>query len=232
MTQSLITLAIAAATFVGAHFILSSLSARGALSARIGEGGHRIVYSLVALGSFIWMLMSYGNAQPEAPILWLGPAGLAMLPVLVMPIVCVLFVGAVTTRNPTAIGGERMAQDPKPLGGIMTVTRHPMMVAFALFAAAHLAVNGDAASVILFGSILVLTIGGMLHIDHRRRVTMRSDWGPIALTTGIVPFAAALQGRTKIDWSGIGLGRLAGGLALYAALVFGHPWIAGVAIVN
>jgi uncharacterized membrane protein len=232
MTQTLITLAIAAATFVGGHFVLSSLSVRGVLIAKIGEGGHRILYSLVALGSFIWMLFAYGDASLDAPILWAGTPGLAMVPVFVMPIVCVLFVCAVTTRNPTAIGGERVAQDPKPLGGIMTVTRHPMMVAFALFAAAHMVVNGDAASLILFGALLVLTVGGMLHIDHRRGATLGSDWGPIALTTGIVPFMAAVQGRTKIDWGGIGLARVAGGLALYAALVFGHPWIAGVPIVG
>ncbi|HAE04070.1 MAG TPA: hypothetical protein DCG04_22020, partial [Rhodospirillaceae bacterium] len=155
---------------------------------------------------------------------------LSMVPLLVMPLVTILLVCSLTTRNPTAVGGEKVATDPKPLSGIMTVTRHPMMVGFALWAVSHLVANGDLASVILFGGLLILSVGGMFHIDYRRSVTLGSDWGPIALTTSITPFLAVIQGRTKLDWAGIGLLRVVAGLALYAGLIFGHPWIAGVPV--
>ena len=76
--------------------------------------------------------------------------------------------------------------------------------------------------------ILVLSLGGMAHIDARRRAALGSAWGPIALTTSVMPFAAILAGRTKFDWAGIGWQRLLGGLALYLALLFAHEWLIGV----
>src|SRR3546814_13569424 len=74
----------------------------------------------------------------------------------------------------------------------------------------------------------VLAIGGMLHIDHRRREILGSSWGPVALTTSAVPFLAATQGRSRIDWAGIGLWRVAGGLALYLVLLLAHEPTVGV----
>ena len=50
----------------------------------------------------------------------------------------------------------------------------------------------------------------------------------MALTTSVVPFLACMQGRTKIDWEGIGLTRLAMGIALYALLLMAHEWAIGV----
>lgn len=230
MTPELATLLIATWTFVLGHFLLSSLPVRGALIPKIGVGGHRALYSAAALGTLAWVVVAYGDARMANAYLWDAPGWAAMIPVAVMPFTGILFVCSVTSRNPTAVGGERLLSDPSPVGGIMTITRHPMMVGFALWAAAHIPANGDGASLILFGGMLVLSVGGMLHIDHRR-ARLGGDWGPIALTTSIIPFAAALQGRTKVDWAGIGLWRPAAGLILYVALIYGHPWFAGVAII-
>jgi uncharacterized membrane protein len=230
MTETLLALILSTAFFVGAHIMLSSLPVRGVLIGRIGEGGHRALYTVAVTAGFVWMLFSYGDAQPVAPQLWVPPPAMAMVPVVLMPIAAILLVCSVTTRNPTAVGGDRIVREPKPVSGIMTVTRHPMMVGVAIWAVSHLLSNGDAASIILFGGLLLLAVGGMLHIDHRRAATLGGDWGPVALTTGIVPFWAAIQGRVSVDWSGIGLWRPLAGLALYAALLYGHPWIAGVAV--
>jgi uncharacterized membrane protein len=87
------------------------------------------------------------------------------------------------------------------------------------------------AGLVLFGGMAVLALGGMAHIDHRRRVAMGPDWGPVALTTSAIPFLAAIQGRHRIDWRGIGWARLAGGIALAGALPFLHPWLSGKTIV-
>lgn len=230
MTEPLLALILSTAFFVGAHMVLSSLPVRQVLIGRLGEKGHRGLYTVAVGAAMVWMLFSYGDAQGLGPQLWYPPPALAMVPVILMPIATILLVCSLTTRNPTAVGGDRIAREPKPVSGIMTVTRHPMMVGVAIWAVAHLLSNGDAASAILFGGLLFLAVGGMLHIDHRRAVTLGGDWGPIALTTGIIPFSAAIQGRTSVDWAGIGLWRPAAGLGLYAALLFGHPWIAGVSV--
>ena len=64
-----------------------------------------------------------------------------------------------------------------------------------MWAASHHFVRGDAANIILLAGILVLSLGGMAHIDKRREAALGSDWGPVALTTSRLPFKAVLQGR-------------------------------------
>ena len=230
MTEATWILLSAAGFFLVSHLVLASMPVRTVLAEKIGAGGHRILFSVVSVGAFVWMLMAYGDARYEGNFLWVLPPGVSMIPIFVMPIVCILIVASVSSRNPMAVGGEKLLADPNPVQGIMTVTRHPMMVGIALWAVTHMIVNGDVASIILFGGILALTVLGMIHMDHRRQAVAGSDWGPMALSTSVVPFLAAIQGRTKVDWRGIGLFRVAGGLVLYGLLVGAHPLIAGVGI--
>lgn len=230
MTGPFSDLLIAVATFVGGHFLLSSLPVRTQLAGKLGENGYRILYSVVAGASLYWAIRGYG-AAPYREV-WPPIPALVHLQMLLMLPAALLLVASVTTRSPTAVGGEKVLREPKPPAGILTVTRHPMLWAFLLWAVGHIAVNGDAASLILFGGIGVLAAGGMAHIDYRRQMTTGSDWGPVALSTSAIPFLAAIQGRCRIDWAGIGLGRLALGLAVYAAMLLGHEWIAGVALVS
>lgn len=228
MTDSLMTLLLAVAVFVGSHFALTGDGIRRALVARLGEGGFGAAFSAVAVISLVWVVMSYGAARMDNILLWPHVPALNMVPVVVMPFALVLIVCAVTTRSPTAAGGEALASDPRPQQGIVTVTRHPMLVGVTLACFAHMVPNGDAASVILFGGLAVLSLGGIAHIDQRRRRSLGAKWGPIALTTGVVPFLAAIQGRTRIDWSGIGIWRVVLGLALYVVLIYAHGWFTGV----
>ncbi len=65
----------------------------------------------------------------------------------------------------------------------------------------------------------------------RREASLGAAWGPVKLTTGVVPFAAIANGRAELDWKGIGWWRPAGALALYAALMHAHAWIVGVPVV-
>jgi uncharacterized membrane protein len=226
MTDSFQPLLIAMATFVIGHFILASLPVRQALIGMIGANGFRILFSIFALATLVWAVRAY-IAAPYAE-LWVQTAALRHIPAMVMPLACILAVAGVSTRNVTSVGGETMTTEESSARGIVTVTRHPLMWGFALWALAHLGPNGDAASVIFFGGLALLSLAGMAHIDHRRQVTMGSNWGPMALTTSVVPFLAYMQGRTKIDWKGIGLARLAMGIALYALLLMGHEWAIGV----
>lgn len=228
MTGTISSLTLAVAVFVGGHFILSSLTVRRPLAGALGENAFRGLYSLVALASLVWVIAAYR----EAPYVELWPVGVELLhlPLLLMPLACALVVAGLSTRSITMVGGEAMVGDPDPVNGITTITRHPFLWGVALWALSHLAANGDMAGLVLFGGMTVLALGGMVHIDYRRSITLGSDWGPIAMTTSAIPFLAALQGRRSIDWRGIGWPRLFAGLALYVALPFLHPWIAGVPI--
>lgn len=228
MVGTIQALLAAVAVFVGGHFILSSVAVRGPLIKALGINGFRTLYSAVALAGLAWTIVAY-TAAPVEP-LWADAPGLRHLPLAVMPFACILVVCGLTTQNVTMVAGERYLDGPRPLLGIITVTRHPFLWGTGLWAVAHLLANGDQASVILFGGVAILSFAGMAHIDHRRRAALGSAWGPVELTTSVVPFVAALQGRTKVDWAGIGLARVAAGIALYTALILTHGWVIGVDI--
>ena len=229
MIGSLNALFLATVLFVAGHFLLSSRPPRRAMIELLGVQGFRIGYSVVALAAFVWMLRAYAAAPAMA--VWHPPPAFAWVPVLVMPLALLLAVCGLTTPSVTLVGGETRLSDPSThdvAPGMLRVTRHPFLWGTALWAASHLLANGEIADMILMGGILVLSLGGMRHIDLRRETELRAAWGPMALTTSALPFAALASGRTTMDWKGIGWWRPAVALALYAALLHLHPMIIGV----
>lgn len=221
----------ASVAFVLGHFLLSSMAIRKALLQRLGEGGFRIAYSLVVSVSFVWMLLSYRSA-PYIP-LWEPPLWTAYIALALMLPATLLFVIGLATPSPTAVGGESRldVRDARPPAhGILSVTRHPFLCGVSLYAIAHLVANGDLATVILMLGLLILSVGGMAHIDARRSNVLGPLWGPIALNTSRMPFAAVLQKRAKLDLAGIGWWRFLLALAVYVAFILLHPLVIGVPI--
>ena len=80
MDQEYANLVAAALAFVGSHFALSH-PLRGALVKRFGPGGFLAVYSLVAIGTFVWMIFAFRAIPAQDSVLWNGsgdgPWGLA-----------------------------------------------------------------------------------------------------------------------------------------------------------
>ena len=219
-------LLLAALAFVGSHFALSWPQIRAALVERLGERGFLSLYTAVALGGFVWMMFAF-RAAPRA-LLWdLGPWSW-YVPIAVMPVALVLLVCGYSTPNPTAVGGDRMIAREEAPPGIFRVTRHPVMSAIALWSASHLPPNGDSANVILFGALLVLAVGGMIAIDHKKSLAMGAAWARFARHTSAWPMLAIWEGRVAADWTGIGIGRVGIAVGLYVALLVGHSWIIGV----
>ena len=214
--------------FVGGHFLLSSAPVRRALLQRLGSNAFQALYALAILSAFLWMLFSYG----EAPFvnLWYPAPALAWIPQLLMPLAFFGIVAGLTTASPTAVGGQKLLSEmPQTAArGIFTITRHPFLWGTTLWAVSHLLVNGDAASIILMIGIAVLSLGGMHHIDLRREAELEAAWGPFALTTSLIPFAAVASGRTQIDWHGIGWWRPALALAIHVLAMALHPLVIGV----
>jgi uncharacterized membrane protein len=224
------TNALVAATlaFVGGHFLLSSRPVRPFLAQRYGEQSFRIFYSVAMLAAFLWMLAAYR----DAPFLtvWSPAPVLAWVPLVVMPFASILLVAGLTTPSPTLVGGERFldATPGSPAVGILSVTRHPFLWGTGLWALSHLLVNGDFTSMVMMGGIAILSFAGMLHIDQRREASLGAAWGPMKLTTSVLPFGAVLSGRSRVDWRGIGWWRSVLGLVVYAALLHLHRGIFGV----
>ncbi len=231
MSETFLPLGAATGAFVLGHLLLSSVPVRTPLIARLGRWPFLALYAGLALAAFIWMNMAY----LQAPFIQLWPDQMwsRWLSVLLMPLACILLVAGVLTANPAAVGQERLLEqaDPAP-GGIQAITRHPVLWAIALWAALHLAANGDVASLIFFGGFLALCLLGMLHIDARRRAAHGDLWNRYAARTGFIPFLAILTGRIAIRPGqlarSIGWTRIGTGLALYAAFLFGHRYVIDV----
>jgi uncharacterized membrane protein len=226
MTGSLDALFAATVLFVGGHFALSSQPIRLALINRLGETRFLTAYSLVMLVVFAWMAAAFVDA-PADP-LWDTPPAFLWLPAAVMPVALFLIVAGLTTPSPTLAGAKLDDPGRDLTRGIMRVTRHPFLNGMALWALVHLVVNGDTRSVVLFAGLLILSVGGMWHIDKRREFLYGADWGPILMSTSAVPFAAILSGRARFDGKGIGPWRVLAALVVYLALIWLHPIVPGV----
>lgn len=226
MLGTIDALIVGLAGFVGGHFLLSSPPLRDPLVRALGEERFRGLYALLALATLTWTVLAYGQA-PFVEV-WTPPGWTRWLPSLAMPVAAVLLIAGITTRNPTAVGGETVLDDPNAVKGILTITRHPFLNATGLWALVHLAANGDLASILLFGAVALLSYAGMAALDAKVRRRIGAAWGPLAMTTACTPFLAALQHRARVDWRGIGLWRAGLGLLLWVALYGLHPLYAGV----
>src|SRR5262249_51508741 len=127
-----------------------------------------------------------------------------------LQLVATLFVVVgLTTRNPTSVRQEASLQDAGVVKGMLRITRHPFLWGTALWAFGHLLVNGDAASIVLFGAILALSLFGTFSIDAKRRRALGKTWDAFASQTSNAPFAAILAGRQRFSLSEIGWWRIA-----------------------
>jgi uncharacterized membrane protein len=117
---------------------------------------------------------------------------------------------------------------PDVVKGMLRITRHPFLWGVAIWAAGHLLVNGDRASIVLFGAMLLLALFGTSSIDAKRKRALGATWDGFAAQTSNVPFAAILAGKQKLSLGEIGWWRLALAVAIWAALLFGHPYAFGV----
>jgi uncharacterized membrane protein len=217
-------LALAVLAFVGGHFLLSSPPVRGPLVGRVGETTFSGIYSALMLAAFVWMVSTF-RAADYVP-LWTAPLGARMIPVVVMPFACLLLVGSLTVRNPTMVM-QSVAASGDPAPGLLKVTRHPMLWAFALWAVAHLIINGEAAALLLFGGIAVLALGGTVAIDAKRRARDPKGFERLAMHSSNLPLAALIDGRARLRFSDIGWWRLGLAAVLYVALIVIHPLISG-----
>jgi uncharacterized membrane protein len=151
--------ALIAATlfFVGGHFLLSSLFLRQPLVRRLGERNFRIFYSVLMLVAFAWMVKAYGQAPYL--VIWHPPEVLRWVPVAILPFACLFLVAGLSTPGVTAVGGEKLLEeDPRAAArGIYSITRHPTLWAFGLWALSHLAVRGDFSSICMMGGIAFLS---------------------------------------------------------------------------
>lgn len=171
--------------FAGTHLLLSSLPVRQRIVARIGEQPFRGVYSLVSFATFVPLVWTYFAHKHTGPLLW----ALAMTPALrwvvyaVMGLAVVLMVASFVQPSPASVVPG--VATPK---GVLRVTRHPLMMAFALFGLAHLVPNGFATDVVFFGGFTVFSLIGAWHQDQRKLALDAGGYRAFHAATPFLPF--------------------------------------------
>ncbi|MEL6737406.1 MAG: NnrU family protein, partial [Pseudomonadota bacterium] len=130
----MLELIAANAAFVGSHFAMSH-PFRDAMVKALGAAGFQVVYSLVSLIAFGWVYIAFGNAPP-ADLGGSGEAGWIVATLLTLPAM-ILFAGSLfgNPALPTPMALDQARAQP---AGVFTITRHPMMWGFALWALSHI----------------------------------------------------------------------------------------------
>lgn len=224
---SLLPLALAALAWVLLHVVVAG-PLRPGLVRRLGLPGYRGLFSVasaITLAALIWTYRDapYVEFWPTTPILM-------VFPLLVMPVATLLLVGSLRATNPTMAGPDMILKGELPVRGFTKITRHPMLWAFSLWAGSHMVANGDAAHWLLAGAVLITALNGMASIDRKRATQFGEHWQRFREKTSIWPLAAVLRGRTRLEWSDIGISNLIISAILYGIFLYGHEKLFGLPV--
>src|SRR5262249_40198423 len=153
------------------HLLVSGTRLRDSITAAIGEGPYLGLFSLASIAAIAWLAISYNAASVGAGNTLLFDLGRGVHD-LAIPVVLVAFllgVPGLLMPSPTAVRQEGAAAKGDIVRGVLRITRHPFLWGVAIWSAFHLAANGDLASVVLFGTLLALSVFGTFSIDAKRR---------------------------------------------------------------
>lgn len=207
------------AVFFLSHSIPVRPPVRPWLQAWLGKSGFTLAYSALSLAVLAWLIGAAGRA-PYISV-WDWAPWQIHVPLTVMGAVCLILALALARPNPFSFGGARNDRFDPSQPGIVRCSRHPLLAALALWAAAHVVPNGDLAHVILFGTFAVFAVLGGRLIDRRKRREMGVEWQRLKVAVEGAPlFSSPLSGGT--------LARLSVGIVLYATLIWLHPVLFGV----
>ena len=165
--------------YVGSHLFKRLMPDRRAAMGDAGKG----MVALTSLAGIVLMVIGY-RAAPYIEV-WTPPAFLRHVNNLLM-LVAVYLLG---------IGNM--------WGVVRTKLRHPMLGAVKVWALAHLLVNGDLASIVLFGGLLAWAVVSLILINKAVPVWVRPERGPV---------------RNDLIFAGVTV-------LLYGIIAYVHTWL-------
>jgi uncharacterized membrane protein len=167
------------ALFLGVHIVPAQRELRGRAIASMGEGGYKLVYSLVSVLGIVLIAWGFAHYRATGWIdIWYPPKALKHITVALMLPAVILVVAAYLR------------------GHIYKTVKHPMLAGVKLWAAAHLLANGDLGSIVLFGSFLGWAVFDRISLKRRPDAggppIPVGGWGNdmIAVAVGIVVYLA------------------------------------------
>ena len=217
-------LIVACAVFTILHLGVSSSPLRSLSMDAVGETGYLGIYSLLAFASLGAMIYAYGGIEHTDYIWHPSPIAYKVTKVLVL-ISLVLLVMGTMIKNPTAV--KMQGAIDQEVRGILKITRHPTQWAILLFSLGHIIANGDKASILMFGTLILVSSIGMVAMDIRKRANVDDKWQAFYATTSLIPFAALISGKTRLRLAEINWLALLVGLVLYACIYWLHDMVSG-----
>jgi uncharacterized membrane protein len=159
--------------WVALHFLKRvAPSLRAGMDRAMGAKPARGVIALLLVVSIVLMVIGY-RAEPNDPV-YTPLAGMGHLNNLLM-LVSILLFGAGSSK-----------------GKARGLFRHPMLMGVIVWAGAHLLVNGDKASVVLFGSMAIWAVVQIVLINRAEPNWTRLKPGPIARDFRLLVIALVL----------------------------------------
>ena len=216
------SLRAAAIAWVAVHIGIAGTAVREAIVSRIGTGPFRGLFVVASFALLYWLGTSYGAAGPVRQ-LWIAPRWLVVAGMWLLLPAVVLLVCSVSQPNPTSVRGGRALERDEPATGILRITRHPMLWAFALWAVVHAIALGTLSALVLTGAILLTALIGMPSLDAKYAKRNPERWPRFAATTSIVPFVAIAQGRNRLVLREIGWLRPWLAIVIWGVLIALHP---------
>jgi uncharacterized membrane protein len=218
MTEFLIALFV----FLFAHVLPQIGDLRGKIIALTSRKIYIIGYSILSTALLIWLI----SAALRAPktVYYAADPFTVRIAMGLMLVAIILFVMGAMRPNSLSVSFRRNMDKEATNPGILTLVRHPIIVAFGLWAIAHILVNGELANILLFGIMLAFSLLGMLRLNKTKPKKLNADDYHKALQKESGTFAARV--RRVVDgqfWI-----ELAVGIIIYFAILHAHGPVIGV----
>lgn len=176
--------------FAGLHLVKSlAPELRAGLIARLGAMPYRGLFSLLVLGSVALIVLGWRSSVPQYVY---SPSPALQHPA--MTVILVAFLLMVASSRPSRL---------------RRIVRNPQLSGVVLWAGAHLLLNGDNRSLLLFGSLAVWSVVEIFAINRRDGVWVRGaapSWGSEIVTLLIT-------------------------VVVVGVVIYIHPWISGMPII-
>ncbi|MEL6708890.1 MAG: NnrU family protein [Pseudomonadota bacterium] len=212
----MLELIAANAAFVGTHFAMSH-PLRGPLVKALGALGFQIAYSIVSFATLGWVYFAF-TAAPPADLGGSGEIGWIIATILTLPAM-VLFAGSMQGNPALGLPGaeDQARAEPK---GVFTITRHPMMWGFGLWALSHMILFWSTRTMITAFAMGFLALVGAKMQDRKKRAQMGDAWAEWESRTSYWPRLSSFATAGVVPW--------VLGLVLFAGLSYLHITISGI----
>ena len=152
---------------LGAHIFVTFRQARDGAIKTLGLSGYRVAFSLVSLAGLALIVWGYAVYRAHGMIpIWAPPVWMRHVTVGLMLIAVIVVTAAFIPSH------------------IKTKAKHPMLAGIKIWAFAHLLVNGDLGSILLFGSFLAWAV--YARIAAKRRGDLGPKTAPAGWTNDIL----------------------------------------------